>query len=108
MIMNINFFLLPTYPVKSMKIKIVVLSLLLITMAGCASTTPIRSKSLRLTDGSTIIIENGIAIKIIDITGATVTVKRGQMALANGDYVYIRQDGRVKITEMNNSSHTHN
>jgi hypothetical protein len=91
-----------------MKIKIIVLSLMLITIAGCASITPIRNKSLRLIDGSSLIIENGKAIKITDKTGATRTVKKGTMTLANGDFIYIRQNGTVKITEMNNSAHTHN
>jgi hypothetical protein len=94
--------------VKPKKIKIIVLSLLLITIAGCASIAPVRNKSLRLTDGSNIIIENGKAIKITDKTGATVAVKKGMMVLANGDFIYIRQNGTVKITEMNNSAHTHN
>ncbi len=91
-----------------MKIKIFALSLLLVTVAGCASITPIRSQSLRLINGSNIIIENGKAIKITDKSGTPVTVKKGMLSLANGDFIYIRQDGTVKITEMNNSPHTHN
>ena len=91
-----------------MKITIFALSLLLVTLAGCASITLVKNQYLRLSDGSHIIIENGKAIKITDKTGAMVTVKKGMLSLANGDFIYIRQDGTVKITEMNNSPHTHN
>ena len=87
-----------------MKIKIVTLSILLAVLSACASITPIKNKNLRLINGASLLIENGKATKIITSTGATVSVKKGMMELDNGDFIYIGQDGRVKIMKTNNSS----
>lgn len=87
-----------------MKLKLVTLLVLLAVLSACASITPIRNKQLRLINGSSLLIENGKATKIIDTTGATISVEKGVMELDNGDFIYIGQDGRVKIMKTNNSS----
>ena len=91
-----------------MKIKLISLSLLLITLSACASTATKSNDPIQLMDGSNLFIDNGKAVKITDKTGETVSIKKGGMLeLANGDYIYIRLDGTVKKLGESKSSHGH-
>ncbi len=93
---------------KSMKPKLIALSLLLTTLSACVSTTTKHNEPLRLMDGSNLFIDNGKVIKITDKTGATVDIQKGKMQeLANGDFLYIRRDGTVRKIEESKSSHSY-
>ena len=91
-----------------MKIKLISLSILLITLSACVSTASKSNKSLQLMNGSNLFIDNGKVVKITDKTGASVDIQKGRMQeLANGDYIYIRLDGTVKKMGESKSSHGH-
>ncbi len=91
-----------------MKTKLISISLLLVTLSACVSTATKNSESLRLMDGSNLVTDNGKVVKITNKIGETISIKKGGMLeLANGDYIYIRQDGTVKKMEINKSSHGH-
>ncbi len=91
-----------------MKLKIIVLSLLLTTLSACVSTPTKSNESLRLMDGSMVIIDNGKLVEIFDKTGAVASKRSGMMELANGDFIYIKRDGTVNEIKSNNSSDGHN
>ncbi len=88
--------------------KTIILSLLLTTLSACVSTTTKDSESLRLMDGSKVIIDNGKLVDIIDKTGEISSKNSGMMELANGDFIYIKRDGTVNKLESSSSSHGHN
>ncbi len=91
-----------------MKIKLITLSLLLVTLSACVSTATKSNKSLPLINGSNLFIDNGKVVKITDKTGATVDIKKGRvLELANGEYIYIRRDGSVDRMGESKSSDGH-
>ncbi|MDQ7089123.1 MAG: hypothetical protein Q9M50_00520 [Methylococcales bacterium] len=78
-----------------MKIKLISLIFLLFVMTSCATITR-ENKPLKLKDGSSVFIENEQVIKIIDKTGKIVSIEKGVMLeLVNGNFIYIRRDGKV-------------
>ena len=92
-----------------MKIKSILLSVLLATLSACTSTATNSSEPLHLIDGSNLVIDNDIAVKIIDKTGAAINIEKSRMyELANGNYIYIRRDGTVNRIGESNSSHRKN
>lgn len=91
-----------------MKIKSIAISLMLIALTACASNAIKRDGTLKLMDGSSLVVDNGKVVKMIDKTGAVGDIKKGGMLeLANGDIIYIRQDGTVDKMEESESSHGH-
>ncbi len=92
-----------------MKIKLISISVLLVTLSACASTAKNSSESLHLMDGSNLVIDNGKVVKITDKTGETVDIQKGKMQeLANGDFIYIRRDGTINKIGESKSSRGHN
>lgn len=92
-----------------MKLKSIALSLLLITLSGCAGTATKSNEVLQLEGGSKLIVDNGTAVQLIDKSGATLSVEKSRMMeLSNGDFIYIRKDGTVnKLEKSNDSSQGH-
>ncbi len=78
-------------------------------IVACASTTKhdsVREKDvLQVIDGSTVFIEYGKVVHIVDSQGKTVPVKKGaMMELADGNFIYVRQDRSVKKINTENES----
>jgi hypothetical protein len=95
--------------------KLILIPFLLVAISACAAMKS--NESIHLMDGSYLFVEEGKAERIVDSTGEIVGVKKGTiMELANGNFIYIKQDGSVnkiktdsysrKLDE-NNNGHSH-
>ena len=86
--------------------KLIPLSLLLVAISSCALVNS--KESIHLMDGSTLFIDGGKAVRIVDSTGKTRAVKKGALERANGSVIYIKDDGEVKKPKSYSHSNTYN